>query len=447
MKLKKPQVLKKIKQGFKSLTFLKISRFLFCAFVFLIPFQVDVVVYTSPIYEGGNFNPYTSIFYYLADIVFLLSLVSWGIAILSGEFKQKFTYGRWFVFLLLLLFVLACQVSVIFAEDSWLSLMLSVRFIELVIVYLYMVNDVVKLDTVINVFIASVSFQAAIAIMQYINQGSIGLHLFGEPVITPETPGIAKMDIDGTRIIRSYGTFQHSNILAGYLLTGIFLTFYRVRQKEHLAYPILILLLAALVLTFSRSAFLALFVAGLVFISIKDMKFSLKYVFLILSLFIFFVVIFNLEETIFSRLLFTDSGSFDERVFYFSIAKKMMYLQPFGIGLGNFTLAMPDFTGVKLAPWDFQPVHNIYMLLINEVGIVGFVVFATLLALITVYLFAHQNKFKSEKPDAGVFILTALVALAVVGLFDHYLISLYQGQLLLFLVFGLSGGYLMTKTR
>jgi hypothetical protein len=447
MKLKKLQVLNKVKQSITKLTFLKVSRFLFCAFVFLIPFQIDVVVYTSPVYEGGNFNPYTSVFYYLADIVFLLSLISWGIAIFSGEFKQKLTYGRWFIFLLLILFVLACQISVIFAEDSWLSLMLSIRFLELIIVYLYMVNHVVKLDTIINVFIASVSFQAAIAMMQYINQGSIGLHFFGEPMIAPETPGIAKMNIDGVNIVRSYGTFQHSNILAGYLLTGIFLTFYRIRQKEHLAYPIMILLLAALVLTFSRSAMLALVVSSLVFISIKDMKMSFKYVFLALSLFVFFVVIFNLEGTIFNRLLFTDSGSFDERVFYFSIAKKMMYLQPFGVGLGNFTLAMPDFTAFKLAPWDFQPVHNIYMLLINETGFVGFGIFATLLVLMSVYLFAHQNKFKSEKPDAGVFILAALVALAVVGLFDHYLVSLYQGQLLLFLVLGLSGGYLMTKIR
>lgn len=436
-----------LKKCLKNLTFLKASAFLFYAFIFLIPFQIDVIVYASPVFEGGNFNPYTSIFYYLTDIVFLLSLVMWGIALARGEAKHKLTYGKWIIFVLLMLFVVAGEISVLFASDQWLSLMLVVRFVELLLVYLYMVNDAVKLDVIINVFIASISFQAAIALMQYIYQGSIGLHMLGESLISPDTAGIAKMDLDGAKIIRSYGTFQHPNILAGYLVTGIFLTFYRIRQKEHLAYPVMILLLAALILTFSRSAILALVVASLVFISIKDMKVSFKYIFLGLSLLVLFVVIFNLEQTISGKLLFADSASFDDRVFYFSIGKKMMYANPFGVGLGNFTLLMPDFASVKLAPWDFQPVHNIYMLLVNEIGLAGFITFTLLLMSLAIYLFIHQNRAKSEKANVGVFLLAALVAITVIGLFDHYLVSLYQGQLLLFVIIGLSGKYLMTKIR
>lgn len=445
--MKQNKLLKNILAKIKKLTFLKLSVFLFYAFVFLIPFQIDTVVYTQALYEGGNFNPYTSIFYYLTDLVFLFSVVFWGFSIFTGEFKGRLTYGKWFVFLLLLLFVVSCEVSILFAEDKWLSLMLTLRFVELVILYLFVVNDTVKLDIVINVFIASVGFQAAIAMLQYINQGSIGLHMLGEPFISPETPGVAKIDIDGNNILRSYGTFQHPNILAGYLVAGILFAFHRIRQKEYIAYPIIILLVAALILTFSRSAFLALIIAFFVFISIKETKVSLKYVFLALSLLIFFVVIFDLEQTIMSKVLLTDSASFDERVFYFSVAKKIMYTNPLGVGLGNFTIIMQDFSGLKLAPWDFQPVHNIYMLLVNEIGFAGIVVFTSLLLYLAVSLFVGQNKSKSNEKDVGIFLLSALVAIAVIGLFDHYPISLYQGQLLLFLVFGLSGKYLITRIR
>ena len=170
--------------------------------------------------------------------------------------------------------------------------------------------------------------------------------------------------------------------------------------------------------------------------------------FLALSLLILFIVIFNLEQTILNKILLTDSASFDQRVFYFSIGKKMMYANPFGVGLGNFTILMPDFTSIKLAPWDFQPVHNIYMLLANEIGIVGFIVFSLLIATLIVYLFIYQNrKDSSEEITVRVFLLAVLIAIAVIGLFDHYPISVYQGQLLLFIIIGLCGKSLVTGNR
>ena len=78
-------------------------------------------------------------------------------------------------------------------------------------------------------------------------------------VINSDTlPGIAKIDLDGTKIMRAYGTLAHPNILAGYLVTALIFTFHRIRKKEYIAYPVFVLLLSALVLTFSRSAILAL---------------------------------------------------------------------------------------------------------------------------------------------------------------------------------------------
>lgn len=436
--------LPKIISYFKKDTFIKLSRFFFYAFVFLLPFQINVIVYASPLYTSGNFNPYTSHFIFLADIVFLLALIFWGAAYFKNEYKEKITYGNPVIFILFFIFLLFSEISVLFAEDMWLAFNIFIRFIEAALVYFFVINKVVKLDVIINVFIASVSVQAFIAIFQYLKQGSIGLHFLGEPHISPQNYGIAKINIDQKVLIRPYGTFAHPNILAGYLLTGILLTFQRIRIKEYIGYPLIFLQAAAFILAFSRGAFLALLIAFLVYISVKESRISFKYILLILSLFIFFAVLFNFEQTIISRLLFTDIQSFTERVQYFNISKQIFYTYPFGTGLGNFTILMPDFAAFKLDPWLYQPVHNIYMLLLNEIGIFGVISFLGLFLMSGVFIFSSMKKTQSGKKELGAVLLSLLAAVFVLGLFDHYLVSLHQGLMLLFLVFAISGKYIIS---
>jgi hypothetical protein len=201
---------------------------------------------------------------------------------------------------------------------------------------------------------------------------------------------------------------------------------------------------AAFILAFSRGAFLALLIALLVYISVKESRISFKYILLILSLFIFFAVLFNFEQTIISRLLFTDIQSFTERVQYFNISKQIFYTYPFGTGLGNFTIIMPDFAAFKLDPWLYQPVHNIYMLLLNEIGIFGVISFVGLFFMSGVFVFTSMKKRQAGEKELGAVLLSLLAAIFVLGLFDHYPVSLYQGVMLLFLVFAISGRYIIS---
>mgnify|MGYP006295295687 CR=1 FL=1 len=156
----------------------------------------------------------------------------------------------------------------------------------------------------------------------------------------------------------------------------------------------------------------------------------------------FFAVLFNFEQTIISRLLFTDIQSFTERVQYFNISKQIFYTYPFGTGLGNFTILMPDFAAFKLDPWLYQPVHNIYMLLLNEIGIFGVISFLGLFFMSGVFIFSSMKKTQSGKKELGAVLLSLLAAVFVLGLFDHYPVSLHQGLMLLFLVFAISGRYI-----
>lgn len=439
---------KTIFNDFGKLPFLKLSRFLFYSFVFLLPFQVSVLVYSSPLYFSGNFNPYTSFFVYLADIVFFAALICWAISFVTNEYKEKISYGNYVIFILLFVFLILGEFSVFLAEDKWLAFNIVFRLLEFALVYLFAVNKVVKLETVIKVFIASVSFQAFVGIFQYIKQGSIGLHFLGETYISPDSYGIAKINLEDSTLIRPYGTFPHPNMLAGYLLAGMLLTFHRIRNKEYLCYPLLFLQAGAFVLAFSRGAFLALLVAFFVYISVKETRISLKYILLFFSMLVFFAVLFNFEETLISRILFTDIASFDERVFYFNISKWMFYQNPLGSGLGNFTLMMPDFINTKLDPWMYQPVHNIYMLLLNEVGIQGVITFLMIFLIFPIFVFKTMKKSIGERKDLGAILLAIISAIFVIGLFDHYLISLHQGLALIFLMFSLSGRYInFSKNR
>ncbi|MCK4892131.1 MAG: hypothetical protein KAS78_05680, partial [Candidatus Pacebacteria bacterium] len=48
----------------------------------------------------------------------------------------------------------------------------------------------------------------------------------GESVIGPQIPGVAKIAVDGEKIIRAYGTFPHPNILGGFLIFTTVITIY-----------------------------------------------------------------------------------------------------------------------------------------------------------------------------------------------------------------------------
>ncbi|MFC1600258.1 O-antigen ligase family protein [Patescibacteria group bacterium] len=425
----------------REITPLKLSRFFIYAFILFLPFQINVVTYTTFTFDGGNFNPFTSVFIYLTDFLFLFAFIFWAGSIFTREYKEKITYGNPIVFLLFFIFLIVAEVSVLFAYDQFLAFSLVIRLFEFMLVYFFLINKVVRLETLINFFLISVVFQAVVAILQYIFQSSIGLGFLGESTIGPEVEGVAKIDVGDEKVMRAYGTLPHPNILAGYLLTGIILTFHKLKTKVHFALPVLITLVAAFILAFSRGAFLAILVAALIYYSIKDTKLSFKYLILIAVGLFFMIVLFNLEQTFFSRMIFSDAASFNERVMYFNISKYMMYLNPFGIGIGNFTLALPEYTALNLAPWQFQPVHNAYMLVMNELGIHGAVIFLGIFGTFAVSLFKKMKKsIKSEKV-LGALLIAALVGIFVVGLFDHYTFSLYPGLGLLFIIFSISGKY------
>lgn len=125
---------------------------------------------------------------------------------------------------------------------------------------------------------------------------------------------------------------------------------------------------------------------------------------------------------------------------------------PFGVGIGNQVFysvqnGLYQWRGMTHA-WEWEPVHNIYLLIATELGILGLAAFLTLLLSI-IFNFGIRN-FPCVALSLGVAV-AALMSLSLMafGLVDHFLWTLQPGRLMLWLVVGLalSWGIAETPTK
>jgi O-antigen ligase len=106
-----------------------------------------------------------------------------------------------------------------------------------------------------------------------------------------------------------------------------------------------------------------------------------------------------------------------------AIIKDNLY---FGVGIGNYSLALKDYYPNKDI-YELQPVHNSFLLLIAEIGLFGLISFL----LFFIYLFAIAYSRKQ------VLYISLWLALLIIMLAEHWLISLHFGWLIMALISGL----------
>lgn len=81
----------------------------------------------------------------------------------------------------------------------------------------------------ILIFIGIGLFNALLAFLQIVNNGSIGLQFLKESIFNLNMIGVAKIILGNKPFIRPYGLFPHPNILGAYLLVSTMLTFWYFR--------------------------------------------------------------------------------------------------------------------------------------------------------------------------------------------------------------------------
>src|SRR3989338_9422288 len=107
---------------------------------------------------------------------------------------------------------------------------------EFAALYFYIKSNAVRLlanGYWLLAILAGGLFQSLIAIAQFLKQSAIGLRFLGESVIAPDMEGVAVFyNSVGEKVMRAYGTTPHPNILAAYLLLGLFAIYYLLLRQQ-----------------------------------------------------------------------------------------------------------------------------------------------------------------------------------------------------------------------
>lgn len=305
--------------------------------------------------------------------------------------------------------------------------------------------------------------QCAIGIYQYFAQEAVGLTLFGEK--SPRTfvyynpgnhtwilNGLFGLKLDMNYLFRVSGTFLHPNILGGFLFFAILAAYYlygTIASKwKRIGLQLLILLqFFTLYLSFSRSAILALAVSTLLWCalqwkhSVSFKKLAILGGTVICGMVVGIVLLYPQIKARGGLINYNSvsKNADSERVIYMKVAADMIKEHPLlGVGYNNFQLhshlVKPKFPDNHL----FAKVHNIYLLIASESGLIGGGLFLLFLAslLRTAWGGLRTAEYFQEKA----FLFATFLGFLIIGCCDFYFLEGPQGSLPFFGVAGLLYG-------
>lgn len=349
-------------------------QFLMALLVLSLPLRIDMNFISEYVEQAGA----KSINLSLSDVLLLMLYILWFVEI----FTTKNTGIR--------LFPRTTIPAIIYWEIALLSLTqvtkMNIAVFELYamfkafLMYLYIVNNVKDwndIKIIAWIFMVTVILESVIGILQYTTGSSLDLKFFGELG--------AEAGEDDLR--RVGGTLGHPNRLAMYLelflplSVVLFFWFHDVRARL-VSISAFTLGFVAMILTGSRGAWLSFFFSMLMllyvlvkrnFIHIRRLIKPTVFILLAMSA-ILFVYWSYLEE----RLMGDDRGSAVGRIPMYEIAITMIEANPvLGVGLNNYAEVMQDYNQT-VSGMQFRmrrPVHNIYLLIAGETGLLGLAAF------------------------------------------------------------------------
>ncbi len=309
---------------------------------------------------------------------------------------------------------------------------------------------------------------------------------------------ISSVDGIAERWLRAYGGLDHPNVLGGLLVVGLLLvvgsiikntrmhfnnqdTRYRnIRYKDtrnkiqtnsKFQIPItkqfgywnlefvwnlylvscIFVFISALFFTFSRGAWLGLIVGLAMMLLIAAVKKNLavqkKILEIILISGILIFILFNQFQDLVMTRVSADARlevkSSIERIESYKDSWELIKNNwLFGVGVGNYVkynanlriyanTANLNYTNKNTF---IQPVHNVFLLVWAEIGIIGLLFFISLLLCVMRYALCDRTRLRGNSLNIK---LSLLIALSVMFLVDHWWWSLHFGIFLFWLVLGL----------
>ena len=425
----------------------------FYLFIFLLPWQTHLII--RPGEWHGKFGgawpvDYWQIALFGTDILLVILLILAGIVQLKNNKGLVFKKKPW-ILIILGLFDLAVFVSMGFAPDKALAIYKYLSFLlGLGLFWLVSSNFYNKAKALTALFSALV-IQGIFAAWQFFMQGSPAFKWLGLALHSAIEPGASVVETLGTdgrleRWLRSYGSLDHPNMLGGFLAVGsifLFQTILNHKRKDkvstdwkfiiyHLSF---IIVLSGLFFSFSRSAMLAAGVGLLVLFVEAIWKKDKAKITRTLKTAVFSGILLGMLLFTYSNVFFTRTSS-GARLEIKSVAERQMYWQDswrliknshwLGVGIGNYETKLFQAEPNRMY-YQWQPVHNVFVLILAEIGIVGFLLFVAFFAGL-LFLSLRRKSF---------FNLSVWLVLCIIMILDHYLWSLHFGPLYFWLVAGL----------
>jgi putative inorganic carbon (HCO3(-)) transporter len=427
---------------FSSLLLVLLSPYLALRLEYVQKLLIAVVILDIPFQLG------THLFYHERDAVsgalagFSISVTtialfglyaSWFIRTLENRGQKSVSFTEFNL-------PLACYLgfaalSMVFARDFRLSCFEMFLLAQMYLVFLYVANYVRTREAVLFV-VSTLLVGCLIESVLMIALGFFRLPsgLWGPVHIRVDTLG-------NGGLARVGGTVGSPNDAGAYLsfvlALAVCLLFSDVARKyKWLAGVGLGFAGVALVFTFSRGAWISLFLAVALFYLLLMRRKGASLKAPVATLAILLVSCLPFHSAIEARLFTDDNGSAESRVPLMNLAFRIIADNPvFGVGSNNFSTVMDDYLTSEFREGFLYTVHNKYLLVWAELGLGGLVAYLAFLAGI---LRRGWACWKFDEPLLS--ILALGLTAAVVGSMVHQTVDIFHDRAvtqLLWLVSGL----------
>ena len=381
---------------------------------------------------------YLSIILYLSDILWVVWIIKnhpLTPSLTKEGDKTKNFWNRWLMVVLVLAIVVG---NVVVAQAKLVAVYRWLRVGQwLFTFYLVSKNKKDIKEKLLKVIPWWIIIESFLALAQVVKGGSLqGIWWwFGERRFLLGNLGIAEMRVGNEAWVRAYGTFSHPNSLAGFLLLAWIWWrksnlppapfFDKTGENKFIVNRIFYWVvnwsaLLGIVLAGSRTVWV---LSILILIQEtrnekQELKGVVEKVLIGIGLVTMVLRIVGNEYELKSFLGGWDKDSWSKRVSLVVSAKNMFIDSPFlGIGNGNFVSVLPKYQEKNIF-W-LQPVHNIFLLILSEIGIFGVVLLCKMFGKIR----------KKNWQILGIIIVT--------GMLDHYWVTLPQNFWLAAIILGL----------
>lgn len=387
---------------------IKLKRLVLFLLVLSIPFQLGRHFWLAESFVKSFRLDYLSPTVYVSDILVLFYLLLERQQLVPA-LKKLFRSHLGVAFLIL--FALNFTVS----SFSLVTLFAWISYLLFYLLFCVLRSTPGLLSQIALPFCLSGVIVIMIAFLQLAAQSSLGgpFYLLGERPLSLALPNIAKLQFSSLVILRPYSTFSHPNSLAGYLLVSLLILSLIKRTRL-----LRLLTICAIVVTFSKSAILALVLLKIVQINfIQSLWASLA-----LSTLPLLKNLFNQPSWL--------GLSLSSRFYLLTASLKVLAGHLLlGVGLRRFVVSLGDILPPnQISYLSLQPVHNLLLIVIGEIGLIGMVL--VLATARKIFQLAHNQ-------NQRLYLSRLAAAVILTGSLDHYWWTLHQNQLIIVLALAL----------